>query len=1564
MPEDNTTNINNIEDSKVHYHLSANVKFDKDYAFNGTTNPGGSYNNPNIEKSVEIEDKDGQKFINSNKNPTIIEKLNNINNNIINIDNRLYTIKRLRTNNFKISDYIDNTDNTDNGNFEEYFFSEKSKDNKKNIDKTFAGITYNIFAKNQTVNDKKIQQFYHGGSISGYSQDLIQEKKSFTLFYTRENIPDLNNENSLLIGLGEIQNKIGVLDTNDEKRKGKIYCYDHYEKKEKTEKYHLFRFPYQELIDIANNGNNDSAKQFLEELIEPLSIENSDKPFFSKGQSTLISTYIVLKYANRLYEQIMKLKQNENLWKAVQKASKQDPQTENSKAKWHFCDDVSIRFLKLSIEKLKEAQLKQKNPGLWALKDYFQINSGDKKKYENFLKMCAGEKDYNPNDLVLFNADEENIKIFINLLINYPIYNKKTIQRIFTHLGLKAVYTKQNDSQDISTDLSELIINGKKIKDLLDIVNENKKIESDDNLFNNTNEGKQDEINKYLYKKDEINKYLYKNGFCEIGKFNKDGETIKLKKFSNYKIQIKDQDLKEILSLDDFNNNPYLLFEKYIQNDDAPLLLDDIDWGQKIIQKDTFEVDNKFRLRAIVVEYIKKQENQSGHVWVSYEDAQEYLNDRLYELDNELEKFYKISDFWDIEIFEYDNNKKFLTLKEFASREIYIKEVISGLIESSHLNSNKVLDKLKEAEQKNPENKFIESEKSLIKMKNLDFVFISGVAGSGKSHTLCKYLDYLAENKITNFQVLTPSGKAANVIKKKIEENKNDFNKIWNYLFKENNDKKIKNKKEKINNKEIELISKISTADRYIVDSGDFWNHRLFARVDDDSTPDEKIDVLIIDEISMITLDTLYYILKIKKPKKLIILGDIKQLPPIGYGSLATSIYNHLFLESSFQDICLAKMETSHRADDNSLFIKHSLTLRDKEKQLKEEELKDNIIEKPEEKDDEELEKELKDNIIEKPEEKDDEELEKELKKKLNEALNKYKKKLEENNNFILIPYSKTIGTIIEDIYNIEGKKPTFLENIKKMNKNIQILTPNRIGESGTYAINNIFKTTLKKEKEGLKFIYNKNDKKTGLSNGTMGYYEIKNDKDIIDFDGVTVPYIENSENTNYELGFAITVHKSQGSGFPIVILVLPKQNNSLITKELIYTALTRPEQKMYILYHEDNIKALTHLPSIPHRNMNLFDRDKLLWIKDEIEYPITYNEIEYRRKQDLYFALMLEYSGFIVINDIKSEEKNVESNETKKENEEAKKIVVKYHKNGAFVWSEKVKEKEIEKLSMPKIYIKLQQDEESFKYLNSFVWSKKLEIKELLMPKFYIKEKQDEKSFKYLKSIDLQEVYKNFKLNIAGNNPKNRVNENKVDIIEDNNNSIEIITHNGLRTRSWSEAILMLIFDKLQIPYFYEVEIRREKHTNNEEINTYKLTYPNPTDNNYRIPDFTIVSGNGNFDKQENVAEIKNVQCIIEHLGMLSNEDYKKGWQNKVKNYYDKYKFNIVAPLNSLTHEINTNTYYISKKWNNEGNIVDNDKNFTNETRICFTTDEDDLKNIQTLVDQLNHLKEFLSLQ
>mgnify|MGYP003391262861 CR=1 FL=1 len=45
----NTQITNNEEGNKVHYHLSANVKFNKKNAFNGTTNPDGNYDNNNKE---------------------------------------------------------------------------------------------------------------------------------------------------------------------------------------------------------------------------------------------------------------------------------------------------------------------------------------------------------------------------------------------------------------------------------------------------------------------------------------------------------------------------------------------------------------------------------------------------------------------------------------------------------------------------------------------------------------------------------------------------------------------------------------------------------------------------------------------------------------------------------------------------------------------------------------------------------------------------------------------------------------------------------------------------------------------------------------------------------------------------------------------------------------------------------------------------------------------------------------------------------------------------------------------------------------------------------------------------------------------------------------------------------------------------------------------------------------------------------------------------------------------------------------------------------------------------
>lgn len=80
------------------------------------------------------------------------------------------------------------------------------------------------------------------------------------------------------------------------------------------------------------------------------------------------------------------------------------------------------------------------------------------------------------------------------------------------------------------------------------------------------------------------------------------------------------------------------------------------------------------------------------------------------------------------------------------------------------------------------------------------------------------------------------------------------------------------------------------------------------------------------------------------------------------------------------------------------------------------------------------------------------------------------------------------------------------------------------------------------------------------------------------------------------ELAYAATVHKAQGSEFGITILVLPEKH-PLVTRELLYTALTRQQQRVVIL-HQGDINSLRAFASderaeTPGRFTNLFEKQK-----------------------------------------------------------------------------------------------------------------------------------------------------------------------------------------------------------------------------------------------------------------------------------------------------------------------------------------------------------------------------------
>jgi len=107
-----------------------------------------------------------------------------------------------------------------------------------------------------------------------------------------------------------------------------------------------------------------------------------------------------------------------------------------------------------------------------------------------------------------------------------------------------------------------------------------------------------------------------------------------------------------------------------------------------------------------------------------------------------------------------------------------------------------------------------------------------------------------------------------------------------------------------------------------------------------------------------------------------------------------------------------------------------------------------------------------------------------------------------------------------------------------------------------------------------------------------------------IDFDGRIVTYPV-SEIDNLALGYAISVHKSQGSEFDNVILPILPSYQIMLRKKLIYTAITRAKKKLIIVGKIDSLERSIHqLDNI--RQTSLYQRleNKEIKLEDKIYDP------------------------------------------------------------------------------------------------------------------------------------------------------------------------------------------------------------------------------------------------------------------------------------------------------------------------------------------------------------------------
>ena len=314
-------------------------------------------------------------------------------------------------------------------------------------------------------------------------------------------------------------------------------------------------------------------------------------------------------------------------------------------------------------------------------------------------------------------------------------------------------------------------------------------------------------------------------------------------------------------------------------------------------------------------------------------------------------------------------------------------------------------------------------------------------------------------------------------------------------------------------------------------------------------------DIYIVDEISMIGLELFYSLIRaIPDGAKVLLLGDYGQLESIGSGNIAYDILH----SESIPSILLTKI---HRQAAKSGIISESLKVRDGIQ----------LVDK--DWTGEEIRGELQDLTV--------------------------RCFLDKNNT-----YREVLAA-----FSTEMNKPDF--NIL----GTQIIVPvKKRGQCNTYELNNAIqelynpKDGRKKETtslhDGKLYILRVGDKVINRVNNYQTYPPIyngnigilkrfgvdDNDKDamFIDFLGIGTVCVSCDYWNNIELAYALTCHSVQGSQFEYVIVGIDFDSYSLLTKELVYTALTRGMKRVKLIAQTGALRKAVATEGVSNKQTHL----------------------------------------------------------------------------------------------------------------------------------------------------------------------------------------------------------------------------------------------------------------------------------------------------------------------------------------------------------------------------------------
>lgn len=323
----------------------------------------------------------------------------------------------------------------------------------------------------------------------------------------------------------------------------------------------------------------------------------------------------------------------------------------------------------------------------------------------------------------------------------------------------------------------------------------------------------------------------------------------------------------------------------------------------------------------------------------------------------------------------------------------------------------------------------------------------------------------------------------------------------------------------------------------------------VFARTE--ANPLEA-DVIIIDEMSMVDIVLMNHLLKaVPVGARLILVGDVDQLPSVGPGNVLRDIIKSEVIKT-------VKLSEIFRQAEESMIVVNAHKI--------------NRGEKP--------------------------------------ILNTRDK------DFFFVSrnsYSDTVRTIVDlcqrripDAYGFDPMK------------HIQVLTPMRKGPVGVGSLNIELQKVLnpedknKKQKVFRDYIFREGDRVmqiknnynlkwekpgdwrqsgTGVFNGDMGIIQEIDDEDqrvVVCFDDERLVEYDFTILDELEPAFAVTIHKSQGSEFPVVILPVFPGPKVLMTRNLLYTAITRAREMVILVGARDFLDEMIENDRETKRNSDL----------------------------------------------------------------------------------------------------------------------------------------------------------------------------------------------------------------------------------------------------------------------------------------------------------------------------------------------------------------------------------------